>query len=128
MKAVFVILICATSVAGALYYIFSRQVGTIPRYLYKVVAPETLQASQGKENLQLPAFDDEFIHLATKEQVPNIIKKFFANQPNIKVLTLDVRQLPGKLTLEVNPGGTTKYYHLYDGSIPSRSIINVQSN
>ena len=30
--------------------------------------------------------------------------------------------LPGKLVLESNPGGKSRYYHLYQGAIPMEAI------
>lgn len=67
--------------------------------------------------------DNDFIHLSTKKQLEGIIKKFWKNIPEFFVLTLDIKKLPGKLVLEANPGGSHKYYHLYNGCIPKDSII-----
>jgi uncharacterized protein (DUF952 family) len=39
-----------------------------------------------------------------------------------QVLKLDVKSLPGKLVYESNPGGETKYWHLYHGSIPLKAV------
>jgi uncharacterized protein (DUF952 family) len=64
--------------------------------------------------------------LSTKDQLAGIINKFWENEPKFFVLTLDVKQLSGKLVLESNPGGSNKYYHLYDGFIPVHSVISVE--
>lgn len=39
------------------------------------------------------------------------------------VLKIDPSKLIGKLVFEVNPGGTQKYYHLYNGKIPLNAVI-----
>ena len=72
----------------------------------------------------LSKMDNDFIHLSTKKQLDGIIKKFWKNIPEFFVLTLEVKKLPGKLVLETNPGGSNKYYHLYNGFIPTTSIIS----
>ena len=106
---------------GLYYFNLSRA----PKYLYKVVTKKTWNQSKDKEQLELSEFDREFIHLATKEQLPKIIDKFFAGQSDILVLKLDPQKLPGRLIKEKNPGGTMKYYHLYDGAILKKAIVEV---
>jgi uncharacterized protein (DUF952 family) len=91
-------------------------------YLYKIVSPETWKISQSEEKLSLPSSDDAFIHLAKEEQVAKIATKFFPNQDYF-LLTLDSTKLKGRLVEEVNPGGSNSYYHLYEGSIPTASVI-----
>lgn len=94
-----------------------------PPFLYKILSVENWQASQGKESLQLSQDDSQFIHLSTKSQVDRIAQKYWADAPQYVVLKLDTTQLQGRLALEANPGGTTKYYHLYQGSIPTKAVV-----
>lgn len=94
-----------------------------PNYLYKILSNDNWNASQDRLNLQLSSDDDAFIHLATSSQLANIIKKYWSHAPEFIVLKVDTSQLPGRLVLESNPGGTNQYYHLYDGSIPLTSVI-----
>ena len=68
--------------------------------------------------------DSEFIHLATKEQLGNIIKKYWSGASSYFVLKLETQKLHGKLVFEANPGGTNKYYHLYNGTIPFDAIVS----
>lgn len=90
--------------------------------LYKIVTAEQWAASQDKADLRLGPFDEAFIHLCEADQIDRIVDKFFADQQRVWVLNLDAKKLPGRLVKESNPGGTTEYYHLYDGSIPLAAV------
>lgn len=94
-----------------------------PPYLYKVLSLEDWKESQNKSSLKLPPADKEFIHLSTEEQLDKIIAKYWSSKnEDFVVLKLNTSQLPGELRYEANPGGTNKYYHLYQGSIPLNAI------
>jgi uncharacterized protein (DUF952 family) len=93
-----------------------------PELLYKIISTDQWEASQ--EDLVLAETDMPFIHLATEEQLPRIIEKFWPDQDCI-VLKLDASKLIGRLVLEANPGGNTQYYHLYDGQIPAEAVLDV---
>lgn len=95
-----------------------------PTYLYKIVSPEEWQKSKGEKFLETSSFDEKFIHLATKEQLPHVAQKFW-NEKEYVILTLDTKKLLGRLVYETNPGGTTLYYHLYDGKIPLDAVKDV---
>ncbi len=69
--------------------------------------------------------DKEFIHLAKEDQVDGVISKFWNNKNPI-ILKLDSSKIVGKLVYETNPGGTTKYYHLYEGQIPLIAVIEAR--
>lgn len=104
--------------------IFLTYITTSPTYLYKIISVESWQKSTMQNKVVLSKMDNDFIHLSTKKQLDGIIKKFWKNIPEFFVLTLEVKKLPGKLVLETNPGGSNKYYHLYNGFIPTTSIIS----
>lgn len=95
------------------------------QFLYKIVTINTWNESLDKDSLKLSEFDRDFIHLATEEQVPKIIQKFFPNEIEVCVLKLEVNKLIGDLVKEKNPGGETEYYHLYNGSIPKTAIVDI---
>lgn len=84
---------------------------------------EHWEQSKDKQNIVLSDMDHDFIHLATEQQVDKIIEKFWHGISTYVVLTVDVKKLPGNLVLESNPGGVTKYYHLYSGAIPQQAVI-----
>ena len=94
----------------------------IPQYLFRVVSPEEWQKSLQQGYVETSIIDRDFIHLSTKEQLPHILEKFWPEKKFI-ILKLDSSKLEGRLVYEANPGGTTKYYHLYEGKIPLEVIV-----
>ena len=109
-------------------YVLYQRIGIDkpPTDLYKIVSVENWEQSKNQNKIVLSKMDDEFIHLATKEQLDKIIKKFWKGIATFVLLTVNSKKLPGKLKFESNPGGTNKYYHLYDGSIPNKSITKTK--
>lgn len=89
-----------------------------PRYLYKVLSIENWELSQKADALTLSKDDEAFIHFSRDDQLERITSKYWTNAPKYVVLKVDTSKLIGKMVFEVNPGGTSKYYHLYEGSIP----------
>ena len=93
---------------------------SLPDHLYKIVSPEQWQKSQKK--VVTSSIDKDFIHLAKEDQVPNVVKKFWNNRDYI-VLKLVSKKLVGRLIYETNPEGSTRYYHLYEGTIPIEAVV-----
>lgn len=98
-----------------------------PDFLYKVLSQEEWILSKKSESLSLGAIDTDFIHLSTKKQLNRIIKKFWDKKSYV-VLRLDSKKLVGDLRFETNPGGESKYYHLYNGNIPTEAISDIIPN
>ncbi len=94
-----------------------------PQFLYKVLSAEDWKASQEQEVLHLPSADDAFIHFSREDQLDRLINKYWSNVSEFYVLKIDASKIPGDLVLEANPGGETKYYHLYNGSIPLNAVV-----
>jgi uncharacterized protein (DUF952 family) len=92
-----------------------------PDFLYKILSMDDWKKS-GK-TVHLPSMDADFIHLSTEDQLDKIIEKYWADAREYVVLKIETAKLSGKLVLEANPGGTNKYYHLYNGSIPVSAIV-----
>lgn len=97
----------------------------MPRYLYKVLALDAWEESQKGEFLILSTDDEAFVHLSTSEQLDRIIGKYWADNPDYVILEIETQKLEGDLILEANPGGTNKYYHLYNAQIPIESVNKV---
>lgn len=95
---------------------------TPPKYLYKIVSSETWDLSQKEKSVPLASIDKDFVHLAEEGQVDRIAKKFFPGKKSVNILKLNTKLLPGRLVYESNPGGETKYWHLYEGSLPLNSV------
>lgn len=97
-----------------------------PQYLYKIVSPEEWQDSLlTNEVVRLP-LDKNFIHLAMENQIDHVAQKFWNGKRYI-VLKLDPKKMVGRLVYETNTGGTTRYYHLYDGKIPLDAVIDIST-
>lgn len=95
-----------------------------PEYLYKIISFEEFQEGMIQDQGLTSSMDTNFIHLATEEQLPHIVGKYWKNQDHL-ILKLVSKKLVGRLILETNPGGTTQYYHLYDGKIPLDAIVDI---
>lgn len=124
--ATFEFILFFLSLGVAFCHLFADTDQLPPNYLYKILSKDNWKASQDQLNLHLTADDDAFIHLATSDQLANIIKKYWSHASEFIVLKIDTSMLHGKLVLESNPGGTNKYYHLYNGSIPLTSVIETK--
>lgn len=95
-----------------------------PEYLYKVLSLKDWGKSC--KNIHLSSMDADFIHLSTNVQLTKIIDKYWSAAAEYIVLKLETSQLKGDLVLEANPGGTNRYYHLYQGSIPLTAVIEMK--
>lgn len=98
----------------------------LPEYLYKVVSHEQWLMSLYRQKIVLSSMDEDFIHLATEDQVAHVVQKFWDNKDYL-VLKLATKKLIGRLLYETNPGGSILYYHLYDGSIPIDAVVPCSS-
>jgi len=94
-----------------------------PQSLFKILTLAQWKEGQEKKILILGDQDETFIHLAEEHQVVKIAKKFFKDQSQVVIIELDRNKLVGRLIKERNPGGETKYFHLYDGHLPFNAII-----
>jgi uncharacterized protein (DUF952 family) len=94
-----------------------------PEYLYKIISVEDWKKSQGMDSVKLSSGDHDFIHLSKEDQLDRIIEKYWTDTPEFIVLKIYTDKLPGKLVYEANPGGSNKYYHLYNGSIPLNAVF-----
>lgn len=97
-----------------------------PHYLYKIISTETWAKSQNQQVVQLSKEDQAFIHFSTEHQLDKIENKYWSHVPEYVILKVDTHQLPGKLVHEANPNGHHKYFHLYDGSIPMKAIMEAK--
>lgn len=101
-----------------------QQENLIPEHLYRIVSFEQWQESRLQNQVADSPIDHDFIHLATEQQLARITQKFWNNKDYI-ILKLSSKKLTGRLVYETNPGGTTRYYHLYEGSVPLNAIVEV---
>ena len=98
------------------------KINDMPQYLYKVISLPNWQVTQKRENVALSDEDRTFIHLSTEDQVEKVLAKYWSDIQQFVILKVDTGKLKGRLVYEINPAGTTKYFHLYEGCIPFNSI------
>lgn len=122
MRIIFLVC-CLVLGLGMIYYVNWEEDTTPPPILFKIVSPEDWARSQQEGEVALTPIDKDFIHLATEDQIPHVVGKFWSKANSYVVLKLDVSALRGTLKYETNPGGETKYYHLYHGSIPLKAVL-----
>lgn len=101
-----------------------EQTNSCPEYLYKVVSTEQWQESLLKNQIIPSSLDKNFIHLSKEDQVSHVVQKFWNKMDHV-ILKLASKKLTGRLIYETNPGGTSKYYHLYEGNIPLEAVVDV---
>ncbi len=97
-----------------------------PEFLYKILSLENWNESQNEGLLKLSSDDDVFIHFSREDQLEKITSKYWSHVPRYVICKVAVSQLPGELRFETNPGGSAKYYHLYNGSIPLSAVIEAK--
>jgi peptide deformylase len=101
----------------------AKEMNQTPPFLYKILSLKNWQATQNGHTVALPADDNAFVHFSTEDQLEKILQKYWSEAPQYVILKIDGSKLEGRLAFETNPGGITKYYHLYDGFIPVHSIL-----
>lgn len=94
-------------------------------YIYKILSAQAWQESQELGLIPPQKLDTNFIHLCKQDQINKIVEKFYNNEPKIIIATIDANKLSGNLIEEANPGGTTKYFHLYDGKLPLDCVVEI---
>lgn len=65
-----------------------------------------------------------FIHASTRAQVAGSANRFFADQPNLLVLTIDPDRLDVPLRWEASPHSPSPFPHLY-GPLPLDAVVAV---
>ncbi len=115
---VFTLLLNASIVAGD---------EPVPPFLYKVISFKHWHESRHQSNVALSKMDESFIHLAKEDQIDQFVKKFWSKHKHYFILKLDTSKLKGKLVYETNhPDAKSKYYHLYNGSIPKSAVVQAR--
>ncbi len=97
-----------------------------PAYLYKIISYRHWQATENRKTVTLSAEDDAFIHFSTADQLDRIIAKYWSDTAQFVILKIAADKLTGELRYEKNPGGSTKFYHLYKGFIPFSSMVEAK--
>ena len=68
--------------------------------------------------------DEKFIHCSEEHQIAGVLQRYFKNQTNLMILTIDVSRLQPKLKYEMAPIG--QYFpHIY-GPINKDAIMKAK--
>lgn len=94
-----------------------------PKYLYKIMSLDNWAESQCQTYLKLSPDDAQFIHFSREDQLSRICQKYWSHVPSYVVLKIETERLVGNLVFEENQPGGAKYYHIYNGAIPLRSVV-----
>ena len=94
------------------------------KYLYKIVSQEAWEESLFANRLMLSSMDSEFVHLATEQQVPDVLRKHWKGREYV-ILKVVPSKMTGRIIYEYNTSRTAKYYHLYEGEIPLDAVVHV---
>lgn len=92
----------------------------LPKVLYKILSMDNWDKSREEGRVVLPAEDGPFVHLAARDQLENILDKHWKGVNEFVILKINTSKLKGKLIEENN------HYHLYNGSIPLNSLVEVK--
>jgi len=98
-----------------------------PQVIYKILSQEEWEDAQKTGVYRGSAMDmnDGFIHFSTKDQVPQILEKYFKGQKDLLQLTIDTRKINGDLRWEVSPRSGKIYPHLY-GELPIQAVVTAK--
>jgi peptide deformylase len=106
--------------------IVSMEETSVPPYLYKILSYRNWLATQSRKIVVLSAEDSVFIHFSTEDQLQRILEKYWSDQSNYVILKVDTSMVKGRMAYEANPGGSNRYYHLYDGCIHFEAIAEAK--
>ena len=96
-----------------------------PNTLYKVLSADAWQQAELDGTFRGVGIDleDGFIHLSAPDQVKEVVAKYFANQDDLVLVSLDGDRLGESLRWETSPDGVL-FPHVY-GAIPLHAVKRV---
>ena len=96
-----------------------------PNTLYKVLSADAWQQAELDGMFRGVGIDleDGFIHLSARDQVKEMVAKYFANQDDLVLVSLDEDRLGDSLRWEASPNGVL-FPHVH-GDIPLQAVESV---
>jgi uncharacterized protein (DUF952 family) len=96
-----------------------------PNTLYKVLSADAWQQAELDGTFRGVGIDleDGFIHLSAPDQVKEVVAKYFANQDDLVLVSLDGDRLGESLRWETSSDGVL-FPHVY-GDIPLQTVESV---
>ncbi len=93
--------------------------------IYHVTTPANWEKYQGRPSYQTDSLQTEgFIHCSYENQLPGVLKRYFAGAEKVVILTIDTEKLRSKLVAETSTAGEA-FPHLY-GRLNHNAVVNVE--
>ncbi|MDC7219790.1 MAG: DUF952 domain-containing protein [Spirochaetales bacterium] len=82
--------------------------------IYHLLTPDKLKENDGPTHYGYALLQKEpFLHCCTKEQIPYIIERFYADAEELMVMEIDEEILDVELKNEVDPVSKESFPHIY---------------
>jgi uncharacterized protein (DUF952 family) len=97
-----------------------------PSILFHFAARSDWAMAQTGDDYRAPSLESEgFIHLATRAQIPGVIRRHLQGRTDLVRLALDAGRLEPHLCYEWSEASGDEYPHVY-GPIPMNAVIDVE--
>lgn len=94
-------------------------------HIYHVVLPEVWEKYKTKPSYQTESLQTEgFIHCSFKNQIEEVLKRYYSKVPKVLILTIDTEKLRSKLVEEPSTGGDI-YPHIY-GRLNHNAVVAIE--
>jgi uncharacterized protein (DUF952 family) len=93
--------------------------------IYHVVLPEIWEKYKEEYEYEAESLQTEgFIHCSYRNQLEDVLERYYKNAPNVLILHINPHLLTSKLIAEPSTGGEI-YPHIY-GKINRQAIVDVE--
>lgn len=95
-------------------------------FIYHIVLPEKWETVKHNSSYAADSLETEgFIHCSYDHQLDAVIGRYYANEPELVVLTIDPAKLTSELVSEPSTGGE-EYPHIY-GPINLDAVVSAEA-
>ena len=95
-------------------------------FIYHIVLPEIWEQVRGERLYRHESLASEgFIHCSYEHQIDGVIERYYADQDELVILTLDTDKLAARLVAEPSTGGEI-YPHIY-GPLNMTAVVNAET-
>lgn len=95
-------------------------------FIYHIVLPEIWEQVRGERLYRHESLASEgFIHCSYEHQIDGVIERYYADQDDLVILTLDTDKLAARLVAEPSTGGEI-YPHIY-GPLNMTAVVNAET-
>ena len=93
--------------------------------IYHIATPETWEKYKDENQYEAESLRAEnFIHCSYRNQLEDVLERYYKNQPKVLILHINPHFLSAKLIAERSTGGEV-YPHIY-GAINRSAIVGVE--